>query len=378
MKKLAIIGATGMAEYFANAAKELGVETHCFAWAQGAKARESMDHFYDVSVMDVDTIVDMCREIGVDGVVATTELTIYPTAQVAHALDLVGNDVEVSQVITDKYRNRDAVRGVAGLNQPFYHCTTSLEEAQALNVAFPVIVKPTSEGGKRGISVAHNDEELRAALDYAQADARRSPAYLVEQYLDHGDEFSVESLSYNGEHYVVQVTKKDVGEPHRVELGHHMPANISAQTRQQIVDAVTGGLTAIGLTYGACHTEIKLMDGKVYLIEFNARPGGDAIPELIRLSTGLNYIGEVIKIALGEFVPPKLDELEHNYAEIFFVVQQTSNLKPIFDDAQNHEWCYRKVQVHDTLQLLEHNNVYNTNYFIYFSKTERAPFYNAC
>ena len=42
---------------------------------------------------------------------------------------------------------------------------------------------------------------------------------------------------------------------------------------------------------GATHTEIKIVNGDIYLIEINARPGGDHIAHpLTMLSTGYDYL----------------------------------------------------------------------------------------
>lgn len=112
-------------------------------------------------------------------------------------------------------------------------------------------------------------------------------------------EFSVESLSYRGKNYVVQVTQKQSsGPPHCVEVGHHQPAHISEDTRKKIETVIDRALTALNLQNGPCHTEIKVVYGKVYLIEFNARPGGDCISyPLTDLSSGYHYLQASIMAA---------------------------------------------------------------------------------
>ena len=56
--------------------------------------------------------------------------------------------------------------------------------------------------------------------------------------------------------------------------------------------AIVELLNNVGIKYGPTHTEIKIRDGRVYLIELNSRPGGDHIAyPLTELSTGYDYIG---------------------------------------------------------------------------------------
>ncbi len=54
------------------------------------------------NIFNKDGIVTICKEIGVDGVVPTTELSVPITAYVAEKLGLLGNAVKVAEVITNK------------------------------------------------------------------------------------------------------------------------------------------------------------------------------------------------------------------------------------------------------------------------------------
>lgn len=376
MKKLGIIGAGRNACILNKRAHELGIETHCFAWSKGAMAKDEVDFFHDISVMEVEEIARQCKELGVGGVVATSESTIYPTAQIAQLAGLNGNPLEVAQGITNKYRNREATKGVEGLNHPKFARIASVTDVTKAGIDFPLIVKPTSEGGKRGISVARTQEELDAALQYSGDEPNRAAAWIVEEFLEGGTEYSVESLSFHGKNYIIQVTEKESsGAPHCVELGHHQPANLSLELRAKVEDVLDRALTAVGIVNGACHTEIKIIDGEIYLIEFNARPGGDHIAcTLTELSTDYPYMTGVIEIAFDEFKAIEPGQLKPYYSGIEFVTEQTAYLKPVFDTCQDKPWCYEKFQATEDLKPLTHNDGYNTNYFIYFSKTGKPDF----
>lgn len=371
MDRLAIIGTGYMARIIANRARELGIESHCFSNDANSVAGKVCDYFHNISILDTDALVSECRKIEINGVVATTELTIYPAAVVAHDLGLNGNDLAVSKEITDKTIVREKVKNVNGLFQPkFWICTDeqNLPEVDE----YPVIVKPIAAGGKRGITVVENSDDMKNAIKMA-LDVSKVEGALIEQYLVGGQEYSVESLSYHGKQHIIQVTQKDSsGPPHCVELGHHQPAALSIEKRQLVEMAVSGALAAAGITNGPCHTEIKIIDGKVYLIEINGRPGGDHIAyPLTELSTGYPYITGIIMAALNKLDESKLDHYENNYAGVYFVTTQTAYLKPIFDHCDSEKWLYKKNKVSDTLMPITHNDGFNTNYFIYFSKEKK-------
>lgn len=366
MKKLAIIGAQRMAKNYAINAREMGVETHCFAWPKGAVAKDFVDCFYPVSIFEIDEIVRICQEVGADGVVSTSELTIPIAAEIAKRLGCVGIEPEVARQIANKFRNREASKDVAELNHPKYAIVESVNDVRKLDFRFPVIIKPTAEGGKRGIMVASSITDLESALTYASNESKQGEALMVEEFIQGGIECSVETLSYQGKHKVIQVTEKiSSGPPHCVELGHIQPARISPTIRAKIERAVTGGLTAIGYTNGPSHTEVKIVGEEVYLIEFNTRPGGDFISfPLCDLSTGYSYLKGAIQIALGDFKFPEV--LRTDSAGVCFVTEQTIELEPIFKICEAMPWCYRKQEV-GGISSLTHNGCDETNNFIWRS-----------
>ena len=369
MKKLAIVGAQRMAKNYAINAREMGVETHCFAWPKGAVAKDCVDHFYPISIFEVEQIISVCRSIGIDGVVSTSELTIPVAAQVAAKLGLNGIDVETAKVITNKFRNRVASAGVDGLEQPKYACVGSVADVVAAGLEYPLVLKPVAEGGKRGVSVVNSSDELDRAFIYAGDESKDGEAVIAEEFISGGREFSVESLSYHNRHEVIQVTEKiSSGPPHCVELGHVQPARISETLRAKIKAVIPYALDAIGYANGPSHTEIKIVGEKIYLIEFNVRPGGDFISyPLIDLSSGYHYLQAAIGIALDDFKfnQAKLSK-DCNFAGVVFITEQTRSILPIFNSCDSASWLYRK-NVAGNLKMLTHNDCDASNYIIWRS-----------
>lgn len=372
MKKLAIIGGGVMAGYMGEACHRLGYEGHYFSMSDGKVDDSLVDYFHEVNIFDKDGIVEICKEIGVDGVVPTTELSVSITAYVANKLGLLGNPIDIAEVITNKYRNRECIKHLSDLLSPKYVEATCIEDIENSGVSYPMILKPVSLGGKRGITVVHNHDELFSAFEYAAKTFRAGvkPLIIAEEFLDAGMECSVESISFKGQHTIVQITQKDSsGAPHCVELGHHQPAPLSSEIWEKVVRGVSSGLTAIGLTNGPCHTEIKIINEEVYLIEFNARPGGDHIwYPLVELSTGFDVMASIAQAAVGELKPIDTTSFKHNYSGLYYVVKQTEYLKPIFDECQNKPWCKEKNFITDELTELVQNDMEHTNYMIYSSE----------
>jgi biotin carboxylase len=368
MITIAIIGAGIMAKTLAIRARELHVKTLCFAWAKGAVAKDFVDEFYDVSIFDTDVVIDICRKKNVNGVLATTELTVNIASIVAKALNLITNPLEVSANITNKQWVRQRGKNFKYIKQPFFKYVSDITKKIQIE-SYPVIVKPVSFGGKRGITVVYSEKDFQPALIYAKDTIgnRNNDGIIIEQFLAKGQEYSVETLSFHGEHYVIQITQKDSsGAPHCVELGHHQPADLTDEMRDRVQTAIIDMLKCVGVQNGPCHTEIKIINNDIYLIEINARPGGDCITyPLTELSSGYKYLTGIILAACDVFLDPKTNRTKPMHAGIYFISKQTAHLKPIFDRCNGKKWLYAKNYVSDELQEITHNDAMHLNSVIY-------------
>lgn len=363
--RIAIIGAGSLARIYCSRCRELGIVSHCFAWAKGAVAREEADHFHDISIYDTEAILATCRKEGVAGVLCTTERTIAPAAELAEALGVNGNTPELARRVTDKLFVRHSAEGLTTLRQPRYKSLNISDINTPPEILFPLVVKPSAEGGKRGVMACQDEGELREALDYARQAAVLSDTVLLEEMLT-GPEYSVETLSFHGRHHLVQITEKDSsGPPHFVELGHHQPAALAPEMWERVRQAVTELLDALGFQEGPCHTEVKVIGSEVYLIELNARPGGDHITyPLTELSTGYPYITAIILAAMGILLAPERSRGKRQHAGVYFVTAQTAQLLPTLLTCEGETWCYERKILTPRPQAIT-TNADRRNYFIY-------------
>ena len=165
MKKLAIIGGGVMASYFGEACHRLGYEGHYFSMPDGKVDESKVDFYHEINIYEKERITEICRELEVAGVVATTELSVPITAYVAEQLGLPGIPYKVAQVITNKFRNRECIKDLPELLSPKYVEATCMKDIEDSNIPFPMILKPINLGGKRGLTVVKDVSELVSAFD---------------------------------------------------------------------------------------------------------------------------------------------------------------------------------------------------------------------
>ena len=361
MKKLAIIGASIGQLELCHTAKRMGLVVICFAWEEGAVCKDVADVFYPISVWEKDRIVEICEIEHVDGVVSNaSDLTAEITAYVAEKLGLPGNPYYTVHLLKDKYYVREMTKGIPGLTA--VKCVRYQGEVPD---SFPCIVKPASGSSKKGVSFVSGIESFSDALLYARLNEN---PILVEEYVP-GREFSVETLSFNGIHYLIQITDKVTsGPPHFVELEHHQPAEFSIMQKQKIESVAYSILNRLNYKNGPAHIEMKIdYKGNLFLIEVNPRSGGDRIADtLVRLSTGYDYLRGIILSALGDFETPIIQN-DCGFAGVYFLCQQTERLLPLFNQENTYPWIIERN--YDELPLIhsQGNNTRN-GFLIYHSR----------
>ncbi len=368
-EKVAVIGANEPLIPFFRQAKALGYEIIGIAIEKGAVCKKYCDKFYPVSFVDKDAVLDVCRKERIDGIISFSLESALPTVvYVAQKMGLVSNSEESIKLTQSKYAQRQALEN-AGIPVPKYYLIENEGDLNKVNCSFPVIVKPVDSGGSQGICKVESKDKLEESYKYAISYSRTSKA-IIEEYVD-GREFSVEYISHQGKHYFLQVTDKVTsGAPRFVEMQHHQPADIPASVWDRIKNMVEGALTALKIENSASHTEIKWnSNDELFIIETGARMGGDFITsDLVRLSTGYDFVEGAIKLAIGKFEVPTFPK-PMNSGVYFY-----SKLAPeVGDIIKNHEkWPEIVEWEYSDEPLMEvKSNADRRGYFLYQRKDGR-------
>ena len=93
MKKLAIIGASYLQLPLVKKAKEMGIETHCFAWKEGAVCETFADFFYPISITERGKILEVCQKIKINAITSIgSDLAVSTVNYIAESMSLIGNN----------------------------------------------------------------------------------------------------------------------------------------------------------------------------------------------------------------------------------------------------------------------------------------------
>lgn len=281
-----------------------------------AVCKDDCDAFEVVGGQDLVSTIAVCHKYNVKAIVTTaTDKPLVMMAEVAEKLNFPFYSVRTATWSTDKFQMKQRFME-GGVPCAQGRLISSVDEVDGME--YPVIVKPRDNSGSRGVKLCRDKKELQESISEALENSHLN-SVLVEEFIE-GREFSIESLHYNGKSEVIQFTeKKTTAFPYNVELGHKQPANLTGEERRQIRDIISRITDCMQFENCLSHTELKVNEHGIFVIETSPRLGGDYITStLTPLSTGINIEDQLLHIALGESVDTKTGRVEKASAVCFF------------------------------------------------------------
>jgi biotin carboxylase len=252
------------------------------------------EHFARNVVHDGDLDATLAALAGreLDFVVAGAETGVPLADALAERLGLSGNGTALSHARRDKHAMAEAVRA-AGLNAVAQLRTGDPAEAVAWARArddWPVVVKPLDSAGTEGVFFCQDAAEIEAAfaasIDRPNALGGANRELLVQEEL-RGTQFFTDSISWDGVHHVSETWRSRKRLVHGTcEMYDYEDLLEPRGPEQDVVAAyVRGVLDALGVRYGAAHTELVLTDRGPVLIECGARMQGTILDTVVERCT---------------------------------------------------------------------------------------------
>jgi biotin carboxylase len=249
----------------------------------------------------------------IDGAISMAANAPMTMAAVARRLGLAGPSERISQLACDKLAMKRTLRD-AGLPVPWF---APVETPQALariviEHGRDLVIKPVDSRENRGV------QRMAAVVDIDRAFAlARSHSItgrvMVERCLD-GPQIFAQSLVLDGHcatpvlfdrnfEYLERYT------PFFVQNGGELPSALPAEIQDDVRALVAQAAQFLGVTSGTMNADIVVHDGKAQLIDLATTICGGAVcTRAIPLSSGVDFIGAAIRVAVGDAVP--MEELE--------------------------------------------------------------------
>tara|TARA_B100001093_G_scaffold516157_1_gene594266 strand:+ start:451 stop:1584 length:1134 start_codon:yes stop_codon:yes gene_type:complete len=262
--------------------------------------KEIADEFEHLDFSNLDKVLKFAKTKNPKHILTTAnEKGNIIAAIVSKKLGLYYNSIETVMASINKIEMKDRLSS-ANIGTARYFPLRISDDLKKIpnDFHFPLIVKPAQSSAGRGVKLVYNFNELSSHALKAQKVSENGFS-LVEEFVE-GDQYSVETVSVNGIHSIIGITKEFFSSaPYFMETQHLFPADLSSSVESKIHDIVFKVLDVFLVEVGSCHIELRLSkNGDIFIIEIATRLGGWR-SELANRALGLN-IAEIMLDAYGK------------------------------------------------------------------------------
>jgi biotin carboxylase len=253
----------------------------------------------------------LAAERPIDAVLALDDSATLLAARAAEALGLPHNDLEAALAARDKWVMREALRR-GGVPVPEYHRYPLATDAASVagEIPFPVVVKPTTLSGSRGVIRADNAAELAAAwqrtrqIVLREGESPEKGELLIERYLP-GIEVALEGLLTDGSLQTLALFDKPdpLEGPFFEETIYVTPSRLPTETQAAISARTAEAAAALGLREGPVHAELRINDDGAWLIEMAGRSIGGLCSTVLEFGAGISLEEIILRHAVGLTLP---------------------------------------------------------------------------
>ncbi len=273
------------------------------------------------SYLKIDTIIDVCKKLQVDGVHPgygfLSENAAFAKACQENGITFIGPSVEAIEVMGSKLAAKQAVSKfdvplVPGTDQPI----SDVGEAKKLaeKIGFPILIKASAGGGGKGMRIVNNTEEFEEQMKLAVSEATSAfgdGSVFIEKFVTSPRHIEIQVLG-DSHGNIVYLFERDcsVQRRHQKVVEEAPSAVLTPELRKQMGEAAVQ--VAKSVNYLGAGTVEFIVNANLdfYFLEMNTRLQVEhPVTEMV---TGIDLVQEQIKIARGEKISFNQEDLKLN------------------------------------------------------------------
>ena len=298
-KRLLILAGAYFHTKVVRAAKELGIYTIVTDYLEDSPAKKIADESLMFSILDVDLIVDWCKQHPVDGILNfCNDVGQWPYQQICSKLGLPCHGTfEQFDIMTNKikFKKYCVEHGVDVI--PEY----TLEDIENDKAEYPLYIKPSDSQASRGQTICFTREEAKKAYDKAVKQSKEGKA-ICEKYMGGHQDVGTAYFVVNGEPYLVKFGDRYLGSKEDNLAGQVMCTRLPSESVQRFentsISKVKSMIKSLGIKYGPVFLQ-GFIDGDSirYYDPAIRMPGGD-YDLVLKAATGFDTVKSLINFAL--------------------------------------------------------------------------------
>lgn len=300
-KKLLLIGGLNNTADLINLAHRNGVLVGVADYNKNTYLKQLADFAHDISVMDEDAVVELCRNEGYDGIISAFNERLGPVVRrIGEKLGFpVPFTVEQLQMSTNKKFFKHTCLAY-GVPVPQEVEISSVEDIYSKEIQYPVIIKPVDSASSIGVTPCHTPEELEAGYRNAISHSRSGDA-IVEQYLPY-DEVNLTYIAQDGDIQLAAIhdryfntTQKSATKAPDLYI---YPSRYTDLIVEKFNDSIVRMLKGIGVKNGSLFIQAIVHDGKLYCYEAGMRLNGCKTYQILEYENDYNTFEHLMQFAL--------------------------------------------------------------------------------
>jgi len=289
-------------------------------------------------------------------VIPGAETGVELADQLSEKMGLFSNGTQLSAARRDKFLMVETLKN-AGL-KTVQHIQSDkvkkiLDWAKKLN-KWPVVIKPLKSAGNDQVCFCHSEHEIEIAfnsiINTETVLFDKNEAVLAQSYL-YDEQYEVNAVSFAGKHYISDIWLCKRLIVHHTGVAYDHIQLLPSKYNKKLTDYVCKVLDALGIKYGASHSQVMLeVDGPV-IIECAARVMGSIDQDYIARAIGKNQVDLTIdsyidtQYFLQEILKPY--ELKNNLLVKLLISSDQGKIESIkFVDKIKQLKSYYRLDLH--------------------------------
>jgi acetyl-CoA carboxylase biotin carboxylase subunit len=273
------------------------------------------------SYLKIDTIIDVCKKLNVDGVHPgygfLSENAAFAKACKDNSIIFIGPSVEAIEIMGSKLAAKQAVSKfdvplVPGTDQPI----SDVNEAKKLatEIGFPILIKASAGGGGKGMRIVNNVEEFEEQMKLAVSEATSAfgdGSVFIEKFVTSPRHIEIQVLG-DTHGNIVYLFERDcsVQRRHQKVVEEAPSAVLTPALRKQMGEAAVQVAKSVNYLGAGTVEFIVNANLEFYFLEMNTRLQVEhPVTEMI---TGIDLVKEQINIARGEQISFRQEDLKIN------------------------------------------------------------------
>ncbi|BES66765.1 hypothetical protein SANA_32040 [Gottschalkiaceae bacterium SANA] len=300
--KVMILGANALQVRGIKRIQEMGHRAIAVDNRMDSPGKKVADHSVFASTFDPVACLQVAREMEIDGIFTSgTDQPVLTAALVQEAMGLpMPFSVELARRLTNKrWMKQEFEKN--GLPTLPWALIGRCDFETKIPFSFPAVLKPVDSQGQRGIFLVHSHQEIQTHIEETLRFSRESKA-LIEPFYQ-ADEVTVSGWVAKGQTKILSVVDRETFQtPDQLGicLSHEYPTRY-AKTRGTELEELTKRIVDVfHIKEGPIYFQFLIGDKGIVINEIAGRIGGAHEDFVIPRITGFDFLGEQIKLILGE------------------------------------------------------------------------------